>query len=103
MGGHHAASVRVQVFARTAPEQKELILQTFRGSGGMTTLMCGDGTNDVGALKAAHVGVALLAPRERKPGQGAPPPAGSPAAIAGGLLAHSTFLRPGRPHVRLPG
>ena len=57
----------MQVFARTAPEQKELILQTLRERG-MTTLMCGDGTNDVGALKAAHVGIALLAPR--------PPPGG---------------------------
>jgi len=49
----------VCVFARVAPHQKELIVAALNDAG-HTTLMCGDGTNDVGALKQAHVGVSIL-------------------------------------------
>ncbi|EEH54606.1 p-type ATPase superfamily [Micromonas pusilla CCMP1545] len=49
----------VVVFARMSPDDKERVLKRLKQQG-RHTFMCGDGANDVGALKQAHVGVALL-------------------------------------------
>eukprot|EP01091_Cochliopodium_minus_P003780 TRINITY_DN13747_c0_g1_i2.p1 TRINITY_DN13747_c0_g1~~TRINITY_DN13747_c0_g1_i2.p1 ORF type:complete len:958 (+),score=285.67 TRINITY_DN13747_c0_g1_i2:626-3499(+) len=49
----------IRVFARCSPLHKEIVLSTLKENGDFC-LMCGDGTNDVGALKQSHVGVALL-------------------------------------------
>eukprot|EP00916_Digyalum_oweni_P016690 GHVL01027353.1.p1 GENE.GHVL01027353.1~~GHVL01027353.1.p1 ORF type:complete len:507 (+),score=117.71 GHVL01027353.1:1401-2921(+) len=48
----------VQVFARVSPQQKEEVIKFLNIS--KYTLMCGDGTNDVGALKVANIGVSIL-------------------------------------------
>jgi cation-transporting ATPase 13A1 len=49
----------ISVFARHAPRQKEAVIAAMNGAGRIT-LMCGDGTNDVGALKMAHCGISII-------------------------------------------
>jgi magnesium-transporting ATPase (P-type) len=48
----------VRVFGRCSPLDKVSVVDTFTHLG-FTTMMCGDGGNDCGALKAAHIGLAL--------------------------------------------
>lgn len=44
---------------KASPSQKELIISTYKQKK-ISVLMCGDGTNDVGGLKKADVGIALV-------------------------------------------
>lgn len=46
------------IFARMSPEHKTILIECLREEK-FTVLMCGDGANDCGALRAADVGVSL--------------------------------------------
>jgi predicted P-type ATPase len=48
----------IRVIGRCSPHTKITIIECFNREG-FITLMCGDGGNDCGALKTAHVGIAL--------------------------------------------
>jgi len=49
---------RICVFGRCSPQEKVIVVQAMNDAGHITA-MCGDGGNDCGALKTAHVGIAL--------------------------------------------
>jgi len=54
---------QIHIFSRTSPAQKGIIVSLLNHEGHVT-LMCGDGTNDVGSLKRADVGLAIVNNRE---------------------------------------
>lgn len=53
----------VTVYARHPPHHKEAVIVALNRTG-EKTLMCGDGTNDVGALKSSHVGISIVSAPE---------------------------------------
>ena len=59
MPNKHEMTQYIKLFCRVSPTQKDDIIKDLIKSG-KNPSMCGDGSNDVGALKRATIGVAVL-------------------------------------------
>lgn len=57
--GYEKVLLHTAVFARMTPDGKKELVLELRGYEERSILFCGDGANDVGALRAADVGVSL--------------------------------------------
>ena len=53
------SSARAVVFCRVSPIQKAQVVKLVRRGAGAITLGIGDGANDVGMIRAAHIGVGI--------------------------------------------
>ena len=51
---------KISIFARMSPQGKARVIRAMQDRQAHQVFMCGDGGNDVGALKQANVGLALL-------------------------------------------
>lgn len=58
-------TANIEVFARVSPKHKEIIVNKLKTDNHLV-LMCGDGSNDVGALKSSDVGIALIGTKAEK-------------------------------------
>ena len=50
----------ISIFARTSPQDKEFIVKNIKELKDRRVMFAGDGTNDMGGLRAADVGVAIV-------------------------------------------
>jgi soluble P-type ATPase len=51
---------KISVFARTSPKIKQQVLATLKSHCQKKVMMCGDGVNDISAMKTADISAALL-------------------------------------------
>ncbi|KAI4291085.1 manganese-transporting P-type ATPase [Pancytospora philotis] len=94
-----AAFFAKRIFARADPKHKEQIIRKYKAAGSCV-MMVGDGTNDVGALKAADVGIAMLEGLPEQPAKKAAPKPGLDGVYQ--AFADPAQIKPGDASVAAP-